>query len=819
MKFLAQLKPGFNFILRKMFFRRVFILFVVGLVFFTFKFIYSLRTSKVLDGVSFSQQIRDRNGVLLRISLSGDEKYRVWTDIKTLPKTYLQSVLLMEDQYFYFHPGINPVSLFKSVVASLTSQKNLPGASTITMQLARLRYGLKTKTISGKLIQIIYALDLEFRHTKDEILEAYVNLIPFGGPIEGVHGASLILYGKEPKDLSTAESLLLATIPQNPNQRRLDSSTLELNSEMIMAFERLKLKWIKRFPVEDLALKHIDLRSIRKGLSELPFLAPHFTEFVRSKSEDINVVTTLDIKLQKRIEVLLQHYLKSKKHLGVHNAAVMVSNSKSGEILSYIGSGGFFNSEIFGQNDGLQARRSPGSTLKPFVYALALQQGLIHPGTLLKDLPIQYALYEPENFDQNFLGPVTATQALIQSRNIPAVELSFKLSKPDFYEFLQTADIYFPKSPEYYGLSLVLGGAELTPWKISELYSMLARHGTWSELKWHLDQKEKSKKLLEPEAAFMTLDMLASGPKPNQDVSSKWMLSNLPVAWKTGTSHGFRDAWTSGLIGPYTIVVWFGNFDNSMNHAFVGKDLAAPFFFHVADLLKSLKFNENNERHENDVVHENVEDLFKDPEWLYTEALKVKQIQVCAVSGHVPGAHCEHRKSVWYYPGVSPISRCDVHRPIVIDVSTHKRSCPGDLEGDFKNTVLEVYEFWPNDIKKLFQSAGIHRKEPPGFSSECVEDQSFETASGVGPKIISPQRNVVFLKSQSLKEHLNTISLNAVVDGDSSYMHWYLDKKFIKKTKSDETFVIEPPLGHHKITVVDEHGRTDTQDITVQTVQ
>ncbi len=779
--------------------------FIISLFLILISF-YSLKGPKVLEAVSFSQQIRDRNHKLLRISLSGDEKYRIWADIESLPKDYIKAVLMMEDQFFYYHPGVNPFSLLKSVKATLSSDKNPPGASTITMQLARLRYGLRTKTISGKIWQIIYALDIELRHSKKEILEAYLNLIPFGGPIEGVHGASLILFGKLPKDLSTAESLLLATIPQNPNQRRLDHNSMEFNPEMKSAFERLKLKWIERYPKDDLVFQDLELRSIRRGLKELPFRAPHFTELVRSKSDDINLVTTLDLDLQKKIENLLQNYLKSKKHIGVNNAAVMISNSKSGEILSYIGSGDFFNSEILGQNDGLLARRSPGSSLKPFVYALALQQGLIHPSTLLKDLPVQYALYEPENFDKNYLGPVTAAQALIQSRNIPAVDLNYKLAKPNFYEFLQTADIYFPKSQEYYGLSLVLGGTELSPWKISELYSMLARHGVWSALKWHSTQNEESQRILNPEAAFMTLDMLASAPKPNEDLSAKWLLSKLPIAWKTGTSHGFKDAWTSGLVGPYTVVVWFGNFDNTSNHAFVGKDLAAPFFFNVADLLKSLKYNEMNE---------NVEDLLKDPEWLYTEHLKVKSVQVCSVSGHLPGPHCEHQKSIWYHPGVSPISKCDVHRPVVIDVSSLKRSC----SGDFKNTMLEIYEVWPNDIQKLYQSAGIHRKEPPEYLTHCRKDQEFTSISGQGPKIISPPKNVVFLKSQSLKKHLNTINLAAVIDGDSKYMHWYLDKNFIKKTKPDETFVLEPPVGEHKITVVDEHGRADTQKISVQTVQ
>lgn len=779
---------------------------VLLVVLFSAQQIYTLNKSKVLEGIGFSQIIRDRNGQILRILISGDEKYRIWSPINLISKEYIDAVLLMEDQYFYYHPGVNPIALLKSFSDLLLSEKNPPGASTITMQLARIRYGLKTKTIIGKLRQIFYALDLELRHSKKEILEAYLNLIPFGGPIEGVQAASLILFNKMPKDLSTSESLLLATIPQNPNQRRLDNDVEELNEQTKSAFEKLKLRWIKKNPKDFAVFKDIELRSIRRGLKELPFYAPHFTQLIRSKSEDQELVTTLDLELQKKIEFLLRQYLKSKKYLGVHNASVLVTDSTTGEILSYVGSANFFNSEIFGQNDGLLAPRSPGSTLKPFVYALALQQGLIHPNTLLKDLPVQYALYEPENFDKNYLGPISATQALILSRNIPAVDLSYKLSNPTFYEFLQSVDIYFPKSQEYYGLSLVLGGTEITPWKIAELYSMLAKHGDWSRLKWSLKHKIESHKILSSESAFMTLEMLTQAPRSNDDLSSKWMLSKLPMAWKTGTSHGFRDAWTAGLVGPYTIVVWFGNFNNTPNHAFIGKDLAAPFFFSLADLLKSFKLNPSENY---------IEEQFKDPKWLYTENINVKEVSVCASSGLLPGPHCEHKKTVWFHPGVSPIAKCDVHRPVIINVATQKRSC----HGDFKNSMLEIYEFWPNDIQKLFKSAGIHRKEPPEFMSDCKDDHGSLSHSSIGPKIISPPKNVVFLKSQSLKSNLNTISLSAVIDGDSKYMHWYLNKDFIKKTSHDETFLLEPPVGEHKLTVIDEYGRADTQKITVQSVQ
>ncbi len=538
-------------------------------------------------------------------------------------------------------------------------------------------------------------------------------------------------------------------------------------------------------------LQDVVLKTVARGLRDLPFEAPHFTQFVLRTTSAPNVKTTLQLSLQRQIEQKLTQYLDTKKQLGVKNAAVILTDSESGEVLSYVGSSSFFNSEILGQNDGVLARRSPGSALKPFVYALAMQEGVLHPKTLLKDLPIQYAVYEPENFDNQYLGPVFATEALNLSRNVPAVFLNSRLHQPTLYEFLRSAEIYFPKSAEYYGLSIVLGGTEVSPWELSQLYSTLARHGEWKNNKWILDQEFKTHRILSPESSFMTLDMLTHARRPHETFQREWTASPRPIAWKTGTSHGFRDAWTAGVVGQYTLVVWFGNFDNTANHAFVGKDIAAPFFFQVADLLHS----------ENDGK----------PQWSLPTALNVKRVEVCAVSGDLPSAHCLHTQTTWYHPGVSPIDHCRVHRPVVIDTITKKRMCGSGGE----NASLQVFEFWSNDILKLYESAGIYRKSPPAFASACEKSADL----GVAPMITSPVRDVTILKSQSAGNHLKSMSLAAVVDGDSSFVHWYLDNQFLKRTKSNETFTIVPPDGEHTVTVVDEQGRTDSREIKVRTVQ
>jgi penicillin-binding protein 1C len=751
------------------------------------------KSKAILQTVSFSQEIFDRNGERLRMTLSGDEKYRLWTPLESIHPSYIEATLLKEDRYFYYHFGINPISLMKSIWQYSTRKDIPPGASTITMQLARLRYGLKTRTFIGKLQQITKSLEIELFHSKKEILEAYLNLIPFGGPIEGIGAASAILFNKTPSQLSISDSLLLTIIPQNPSHRRLDNHQgVALSAEMSAAFYKLQKKWSETHPKDRIRLQDVVLKTVSTGLKDLPFHAPHFTQFVLSQSPQEKIKTTLDLKQQQVFENITRRYLYSKKHLGVHNAAVLLTNSQTGEILTYIGSGDFFSKDIQGQNDGVLAKRSPGSTLKPFVYSLAFQQGLIHPHTILKDLPLQFANYEPENFDNKYLGPISAADALRLSRNIPAIDLSNQLKSPTLYEFLNSADIFFPRPASYYGLSIVLGGTEVSPWQLSELYSTLARHGKWQPNIWNQEDSHSSfRQLLSPESSFFSLDILSHTHKPYETYDKSWTLTHQPVAWKTGTSHGYRDAWTAGLMGPYTLVVWVGNFDNSSNSAFIGKDIAAPLFFQIADLLRSK---------EREV-----------PQWLSPVGLNIKKVDMCSVSGDLPGTHCVHKQPTWYQPGTSPITRCTIHRPVAIDVATNTRQCGAPTE----NSKIEVFEFWSSDIRKLFYTAGINRKDPPAFSANCI----LADTQGSAPQIVSPLKNVTILKSQSASNSLNTISLSAVLDGDTAYVHWYLNNNYLKKTRSEEAFMIVPPEGNNTITVMDQFGRSDSRELRVQTIQ
>lgn len=775
-------------------FRRVALgLFTVAFIIWGVAFI---RERPLLSAYSYSQEIFDRNGKLLRITLSGDEKYRVFTPLSEIPKAFKEAVLLHEDRYFYRHPGVNPWALTKAAAQTLFHSQRRMGASTITMQLARMTSTQGSKTYAGKLLQIARAIGIELVHSKDEILEAYLNLLPYGANIEGIGAASLIDFGKLPMSLTLPESLGLALIPQNPNLRSLELA-IEGKSQLMRSRQLLLAEWLKRHPEDrSLALDAEVQLNIRK-IKALPFRAPHFVNLLIEKTAALpwqkrgHVETTLDLTLQEMLEAKTRNYVRSFKRMGIRNAAAMIVNHQTMEVVAMVGSAGFFDSEINGQFNGTLGKRSPGSSLKPLTYALALDQGLIHPLTLLKDTPMSFGGFDPENFDRSFAGPINATDALVHSRNIPAVYLSSLLKNPTLYEFLKTAGVTHLKDPSYYGLSLTLGGSEVTMEELTRLYSVLANRGELKRLRYlKTDPLQTETQLLSPEAAFLTLDMLRTNARNDQKYAESWMRDNVPVAWKTGTSHGYRDAWTTGVVGPYVISVWLGNFDGEANPSLIGRELAAPFFFSVVDALKPQAKGQ--------------------PTWASHLGLNVKKVKVCPISGSIPGQHCHHQIEAWFIPGKSPIAKCDIHREISVSMATGLRSCNEDAPHSRK----EVFEFWPSDLLQVFKTAGIPRKIPPVFEPGCRASETH--VGGLAPSIVSPRREVVYSLRVKDRGSPEIVPLSAIADGDAHHLHWFIGAKYLGKTEPHKPLLWTPKPGHAVVRVVDDLGRSDSREIDVR---
>ncbi|MCW1875289.1 penicillin-binding protein 1C [Erwinia sp. INIA-01] len=634
------------------------------------------------QGLPLSTAWYDRHGQLLRLQLATDDRYRQWTPLADMSPLAIDGILLHEDRWFYANPGFNPVSLLRGFWRSYITGGSKQGGSTITMQLARMKWQLNTRTPGGKLVQLLRAVQLELSYSKHDILEAYLNYAPYGRNIESLGAASLIYFNKPPAKLTLAEALTLAVLPQSPSLR-IDPRSGELSPALMQARNRLFARWQQFYPTDNGQQALFRLPMTLRQPQALPFIAPHFIEQLQPGERALRVDTTLDATLQTLVERQVRAYILRNQNRGIHNAAVMLVDSRDMGVRALVGSADYFNRQIQGQVNGTTAKRSPGSTLKPFIYALGMEQGVLHPMTVLKDVPSTFGSYAPENFDRRFLGPVTATDALNFSRNIPAVAIAAQLRQPSFYQFLRLAGISNMASEKHYGLSLVLGGGEVTAQELARLYAMLANRGELRPLRMReSDPLDAGARLLSEEASFMTLDILRQHRRPGDTLAQR--PSSLPVYWKTGTSWGFRDAWSVGIFGPYVLVVWQGNFSGQGNNAFIGVEAAAPLFFNIIDSIAASYPQLREPRH-------------RFPPHL-------KKVDICLPSGNLPTQWCQQRGSSWFIPGKSPITVDTVYRPLRIDNLSGKVAC---APWDEHSSHVEVFEFWSSDLANVFASAGL----------------------------------------------------------------------------------------------------------------
>ena len=430
--------------------------------------------------IPFSTLVTDREGRPLKLVPAQDGRYRLFTELDDVAAVGREATLLYEDRSFYRHPGVDPLALARAAWTTYVRRTRVVGGSTITMQLARLRFDLDTRTVFGKLVQSARALQLERHYGKAEILEAYLNLAPYGGSIEGIGTASRVYFDKPASALSLGEALALAVIPQNPTDRF--PVRVAGRAELLAARERLLAAWLSAAGDADPGtIARARLVPGFRSPARLPSHAPHFVRDHVPYDGGARIRTTLDLDLQGLVEARIAEHVERRRRDGIVNAAAMLVDARRMEVLALVGSAGFFDAAIAGQVNGVRAPRSPGSTLKPLLYALALDAGLIHPMTLLEDAPRRYAAYTPENFDRGFLGPVFARDALVYSRNVPAVGLLAELGVERFRDWLHGAGVADLRPAADYGLALALGGSEITMEELTRLYATLAGKGVWRD--------------------------------------------------------------------------------------------------------------------------------------------------------------------------------------------------------------------------------------------------------------------------------------------------------------------------------------------------
>ena len=753
----------------------------------------------ILPGKPFAQQysssvaVVDARGQLLRLTLARDDAYRLWLPLSAIDPQLKQAVLLHEDRYFYRHLGVNPIAIVRAAWDTFSGPRRI-GGSTLSMQLARLHYRLNSRSFSGKLLQMVRAVQLELTYSKAEIFEAYLNLLPYGRNIEGVGAASQIYLGKPADNITLGEALTLAVIPQSPLRR---APGVNANSALADARNRLYEAWANSRPEARAQADLIKIPVLTRDIAQLPFHAPHFVNSILAESRPklnagSRVATTLDLKQQRLLERHVKSYIKRMQRIGLRNASAMLVDTRDMSVKAVAGSADFFDAGIQGQVNGTQAKRSPGSTLKPFIYALGMDQGVIHPSSVLRDTPLSFGAFSPENFDGRFAGPLSAKEALIRSRNIPAVSVAAKLSDPSLYSFLKSAGVSRMASETHYGLALVLGGGEVTMEELVTLYAALANQGVLKPLRTTLDTAQtKGTRILSEEASYLVLDILKDVPRPEQAQYRDWVRDPLPVSWKTGTSYGFRDAWTVGVFGPYVLAVWVGNFDGEGNPAFVGIQAAAPLFFEIADSLKT-------QTQLRQAAHQLPKGL--------------AHIKVCAVSGQIPGPHCHHKKETWFIPGKSPIKVCDIHREVVVDNQTGRQTCAPYTHAVHK----EVFEFWSSDMLHVFRQAGIPRRSPPPIEARCAAND--HSSWGAAPQITSPLSAVSYsLRANRVGEE--TIVFQATTDADAQSVFWFVNENLVGQSAANAAFHWKAKPGSYVVRAVDDQGRADARSLKVELVK
>jgi penicillin-binding protein 1C len=496
------------------------------------------------------------------------------------------------------------------------------------------------------------------------------------------------------------------------------------------------------------------------------------------------LTTTLDLPLQRLVERHLRGYVGRNRRMGIENAAALLVDHRSLEVRAVVGSADFFDERIAGQVDGTRARRSPGSALKPFVYALGLEQGVIHPATMLRDVPSAFGAYSPENFDGRYAGPLSAKEALIRSRNVPALAVAAQLGTPGLYTFLKTAGVGLSQPEAHYGLGLVLGTGEVTMEELVALYAMLANGGVLHPLRVLGTDRPAplgfGTRLLSEEAAYLVLDMLEDSPRPAVRLASAGP-ARRPVAWKTGTSWGFRDAWTVGVFGPYVLAVWVGNFSGEGNPAFVGVQAAAPLFFELVDSLEA---------------HDRTAVIPRRP------PAGLRRVPVCALSGGLPTPSCPHARPTWFLPGRSPIEPCQIHRTFALDGQGRRACGAGAVR-------TEVFEVWPSDLARLFAAAGLPRRPVPPLAPGCADGDE-----GHPPRIASPLAGVTYTVRPGHGEE--AIALQAAVDGDAEELFWFVDDAFVGRARSGATVFWAPRSGQFTVRAVDDRGRSDARPLRVE---
>jgi penicillin-binding protein 1C len=697
-----------------------------------------------------------------------------------VPEKFKEAVLCLEDSHFYHHPGVNPFSLLRALYQNISSGQTVSGASTITMQVARLMQP-KKRTYLNKALEILQALKIELLYSKNEILRLYLNHAPYGQNIVGYQAASLRYFQKMPEQLTWAEAATLAVLPNAPGLISPHTNPQLLRAKRDSLLGKLLAKGNIDQDTYRLALQE----EVPKASKPFPMLAPHLAQFLKTREAKKTAIIRTNIKkeIQQRVENLVREHSIYLNRLGIHNAAALVAETQTGKVRAYVGSQNFFDESSQGQVDGVRAPRSSGSLLKPFLYALSIDEGIILPQTLLNDTPTFYGAFSPSNADEKFSGMVTAKEALVRSLNVPGVRLLYTYGLYRFYSFLKSAGLTtLFRTADDYGLPLIIGGAETTVWDMAVLFRGLASGGQFRPLQIlkiseNSDRRDAFPSLISPGACYLTLNMLRELERPGAEYYWQQYQNQYPLAWKTGTSYGQRDAWAVGVSPQWVIAVWTGNFNGEGNANLAGSSCAGPLLF---DIFNSLP---------------------KDPQkiWFEKPFKDLTLQEICQDTGFLAGEHCERRITVEVPASMKTLKICPYHHTIHVNNDQTYQVCslcwqPGN------HRKISCLNFPPDVVQYLRTRGQVISSIPPHNPSCPAQSESSPL------QILYPPKNSRLWVPRDFNGRLQKVILRAAHREKSRILYWYLDNRFLGSSIDKHTKAVELRKGWHILEVIDEVG-------------
>lgn len=771
------IKPAKNKWLRRL--QKTFIVLLAGfLLFLLLDLIFPVKTD-----ISFTPIVKSADGVVLYASLTKDQQWRMFTPLKEITPELAKAIVFKEDKYFYWHWGINPIAVSRAFLNNISKGRRTSGASTITMQVARMLEP-KKRSYGNKFLEMFRALQLELHYSKSELLQLYLNLVPYGSNIQGVKAASLLYFNKMPDQLSIAEITALSIIPNRPNSLVMGRDNLKITAE--------RNKWLQRFRHAKLfsaqSITDAENEPLNAARTTGPKSAPQFAIRMRRQYPGImEIQTTINATIQNKTEELTTNYSRALKLNNISNASVIVIDNATRHVVSYVGSPDFFDKQNAGQVDGVRAIRSPGSTLKPLVYGLGFDKGFGTPKTVVTDVPVDFSGYTPENYDLNFNGAVTIEESLKQSLNIPAVKALSQLGMPFFINTMRSAGFNSVwANKEKLGLSTILGGCGVKLEELAGLYCSFANGGKYKPLVWLKERSniaDSSVQLLSEESAYMLTQILKELKRP--DLPNGNIAANaIPkIAWKTGTSYGRRDAWSIGYNKRYTIGVWIGNFSGKGSPELNGAQTATPLLF---QLFKAI---DNNA----------MADL--------SEAPKNLQMRfVCSMSGKPPTEHCKEQIMDYFIPGLSDNTPCKHLKEVYLSADEKYTYCTTcQLASGYKTKLVLNIE---PDLAFYYDQHHIPYEKIPEHNPSC--SRSFV---GSNPRINSLTNDGTYIITDKGKQQMQ---LSCSAANDVTTVYWYINDKFLGSASKADKLVFIPDTPVVKISCTDDKGRTTNIKISIK---